>query len=180
MRCCDASYEKLMFVLKSRSLTKSRPCWFPQPSLKSKGCGSLSPEYDLPAEMFEKLYKSYNVTDVVRTCEECHYSDDWLKSQGIQSHVLSSNFLTFSAICVCRWFHSTWRCGDTIYWTVRVAIWAGIKEPESHDIRVSRSGVSWVDSLQGWSWAGSYPRDHCVNREWNEESGGYPNCKELS
>ncbi|KAK8802983.1 hypothetical protein WA538_002125 [Blastocystis sp. DL] len=36
---------------------------------------------------FEKLYKSYNVTDVVRTCEECHYTDDFLKSLGIESHV---------------------------------------------------------------------------------------------
>ncbi|CBK22258.2 uncharacterized protein [Blastocystis hominis] len=41
---------------------------------------------DFELTEFEKLYKSYNVTDVVRTCEECHYSDDWLKSQGIQSH----------------------------------------------------------------------------------------------
>lgn len=44
---------------------------------------------DFELTEFEKLYKSYNVTDVVRTCEECHYSDDWLKSQGIQSHVRS-------------------------------------------------------------------------------------------
>lgn len=36
---------------------------------------------------FEKLYKSYNVTDVVRTCEECHYSDDFLKSMNIENHV---------------------------------------------------------------------------------------------
>lgn len=38
---------------------------------------------------FEKLYKSYNVTDVVRTCEECHYTDDFLKSLGIESHVIA-------------------------------------------------------------------------------------------
>lgn len=36
---------------------------------------------------FEKLYKEYNVTDVVRTCEECHYSDDFLKSMNIEGHV---------------------------------------------------------------------------------------------
>lgn len=62
---------------------------------------------DFELAEFEKLYKSYNVTDVVRTCEECHYSDDWLKSQGIQSHVTFSRFLLYLAICVYRWFHST-------------------------------------------------------------------------
>ena len=36
---------------------------------------------------FEKLYRKYNVTDVVRTCEECHYSDDFLKALGIEGHV---------------------------------------------------------------------------------------------
>lgn len=50
---------------------------------------------DFELTEFEKLYKSYNVTDVVRTCEECHYSDDWLKSQGIQSHVRSRIFYHF-------------------------------------------------------------------------------------
>ena len=38
---------------------------------------------------FEKLYKSYNVTDVVRTCEECNYTYDYLKSLGIESHVVA-------------------------------------------------------------------------------------------
>ena len=52
---------------------------------------------DFELTEFEKLHKSYNVTDVVRTCEECHYSDDWLKSQGIQSHVRSSLFSIISS-----------------------------------------------------------------------------------
>ena len=41
---------------------------------------------DFELSEFEKLYKSYNVTDVVRTCEECHYSDDFLKSLNIEGH----------------------------------------------------------------------------------------------
>ena len=42
---------------------------------------------DFELAEFEKLYKSYNVTDVVRTCEECNYSDDFLKSLNIENHV---------------------------------------------------------------------------------------------
>ena len=42
---------------------------------------------------FEKLYKSYNVTDVVRTCEECNYSDDFLKTMNIEGHVRFFLFL---------------------------------------------------------------------------------------
>ena len=45
---------------------------------------------DFELSEFEKLYKSYNVTDVVRTCEECHFSDEFLKSLNIESHVFES------------------------------------------------------------------------------------------
>ena len=42
-------------------------------------------EFEL--EEFQKLYQKYNVTDVVRTCEECHYTDAFLNSLNIEGHV---------------------------------------------------------------------------------------------
>ena len=55
---------------------------------------------DFELSEFEKLYKSYNVTDVVRTCEECHYSDDFLKSLNIEGHVYGRSCIEFVGICL--------------------------------------------------------------------------------
>ena len=38
------------------------------------------------SEDYKKLYEGYYVTDVVRTCEECHYSDEFLRALGIEGH----------------------------------------------------------------------------------------------
>ncbi|KAK8798822.1 hypothetical protein WA158_007906 [Blastocystis sp. Blastoise] len=43
-------------------------------------------EYEL-SEYIE-LYKKYNVTDVVRTCQECEYDEQSLSKNSIESHVL--------------------------------------------------------------------------------------------
>ena len=55
---------------------------------------------DFELAEFEKLYKSYNVTDVVRTCEECNYSDDFLKSLNIENHVCGCFISLFGQVFV--------------------------------------------------------------------------------
>lgn len=42
---------------------------------------------DFELSEFERLYRQYNVTDVVRTCEECQYTDEFLKGLNIEGHV---------------------------------------------------------------------------------------------
>ena len=43
---------------------------------------------DFELAEFERLYRQYNVTDVVRTCEECQYNDEFLKGLNIEGHVI--------------------------------------------------------------------------------------------